>query len=226
MKLKVSDVSIDFTDSKIVVDIPDDDFLRYVDEYRVKGASRMNAVRLSNIAPGETFSIGGERFIVLEQIESMIATKAIVISEKPVERMEFGDSANWHNSAVRAYLNGVYVNKIKGIIEDSDNFNGARLVEDISDLTALDGVNSYGKCVDEVRLLTTREYAKYHSILGVGNKYAECWWTLTPYSASSADDVDRVCGIGRRGAIFSTECIRSLDVRPVMVLDSHMFVDR
>ena len=141
-------------------------------------------VELGTLAVGDRFMIGDDCFIVLEHANE--GTK--VISENFVySDMSFGDNSDWRESRIRTKLNTDYFDKLSGII------NKSNIIPIHRDLTSLDGLDDYGTCVDNVSMLTTAEYAKYHKTLGLKSSYPYWWWTITPASTPSNDYSRGVC---------------------------------
>lgn len=174
-----------------------------------------NGVKLSDLKPKDEFKIGDEVFIVLEQTEN--GTR-VIAKEFAYCDVKFGDNSDWKVSPIRKTLNNEYFKKIAAIIGEKNILSMDR------DLTSLDGLNDYDTCTDNVSLLTSAEYAKYHKILGLKSDYPGWWWLITPLSTPSNDYFCSVCVVGSRGILGWGGCGCSGGVRPFCTLNSSITV--
>jgi len=207
MKLEFDKSVVTVEGNKLIIEVSDAAALAPLLEER--------KVPLSTLSPGETFSIGDETFIVLEQTEN--GTR--VISEGfPYSGEEFGDCSDWRESPIRDKLNDEYFRKLSAIVGVENIISMER------DLTSLDGLDDYGKCADSVSLLTAAEYAKYHKTLGLNSSYESWWWTITPASTPSNGYARLVCFVNSDGILNWYGCGCSSGVRPFLTLDSSILV--
>ena len=146
-------------------------------------------IRLGDVKPGTTVKIGGREYIVLDHSKDTTA----VITKDFWKDMEFGDSGNYAESAVRNALNKEFLSEVSSA-----------------------GTNKGVVCRDNVSLLTTDLYRKYRDFLPA---YGSWWWTATP--VSKEDGYSRgVCCVSDDGALDSSYCCYSYGVRPFLILNS------
>ena len=161
---------------------------------------------LGSVECGSAILIGDRGYIVLEQTGDTTA----VITKDFWKRMEFGDSGDYAESAVRSALNNEFYNEVANAV------GAENIIEHEVDLLADDGTNKGVVCRDNVSLLTTDLYRKYRDFLPA---YGSWWWTATP--VSKEDGYSRgVCCVNDDGALFWSSCVFSYGVRPFLILDS------
>ena len=161
-------------------------------------------IRLGDVKPGTTVKIGGREYIVLDHSKDTTA----VITKDPWRSMEFGDSGNYAESAVRNALNKEFLSEVSSAVGVES------IIEHEVDLLAEDGTNEGSSCRDKVSLLTVDLYRRYRKLLPA---YGSWWWTATPYSTEFPRYVCCVCG---GGALCWYGCSCSDGVRPFLILDS------
>ena len=69
-------------------------------------------IRLGDVKPGATVKIGGREYIVLDHSKDTTA----VITKDPWRSMEFGDSGNYAESAVRNALNKEFLSEVSSAV--------------------------------------------------------------------------------------------------------------
>ena len=182
------------------------------------GAYTEGAVRLGSLHTGDEFEISEMVFIVL----GVAQNGGIQVIQKDFleDRMQFGPDANWKNSPIREYLNSTYYNFIANAVGEENIICITR------DLTSRDGLDDYGVCEDNISILSEREYAEFHRILGVNSNYDKWWWTLTPFSAPSNGYSRYVCCVDSDGALSWDFCDGSNGVRPLFTLESSILVSK
>ena len=161
-------------------------------------------IRLGDVKPGATVKIGGREYIVLDHSKDTTA----VITKDPWRSMEFGDSGNYAESAVRNALNKEFLSEVSSAVGVES------IIEHEVDLLAEDGTNEGSSCRDKVSLLTVDLYRRYRKFLPA---YGSWWWTATPYSTEFPCDV---CCVDGDGALYWDYCSYSSGVRPFLILDS------
>ena len=112
-------------------------------------------IRLGDVKPGTTVKIGGREYIVLDHSKDTTA----VITKDFWKDMEFGDSGNYAESAVRNALNKEFLSEVSSAVGVES------IIEHEVDLLAEDGTNKGVVCRDNVSLLTTDLYRKYRDFL-------------------------------------------------------------
>ena len=112
-------------------------------------------IRLGDVKPGTTVKIGGREYIVLDHSKDTTA----VITKDFWKDMEFGDSGNYAESAVRNALNKEFLSEVSSAVGVES------IIEHEVDLLAEDGTNEGSSCRDKVSLLTVDLYRRYRKIL-------------------------------------------------------------
>ena len=159
---------------------------------------------LGDVPLGATVKIGGREYIVLDHSKDTTA----VITKDPWRRMEFGDSGNYAESAVRNALNTEFYNEVSSEIGDEN------IITHEVDTTRYRNDGIHSSCRDKVSLLTVDLYRRYRKLLPA---YGSWWWTATPYSTEFPRDV---CYVFGDGALYWGRCNYSYGVRPFLILDS------
>ena len=153
---------------------------------------------LGSVECGSAILIGDRGYIVLEQTGDTTA----VITKDFWKDMEFGDSGDYAESAVRNALNTEFYNEVSSEIGDEN------IITHEVDTTRYrnDGIHS--------SLLTVDLYRRYRKFLPA---YGSWWWTATPYSTEFPR---LVCCVGGGGTLYWYRCDYSRGVRPFLILDS------
>lgn len=206
MRITIDRANVSVKDGKVIIDL---------DPEQLENIVSVNKVQLSTLKTGSKFKLGDEVFIVLEQTDN--GTR-VIAKEFAYCDVKFGDNSDWKVSPIRKTLNNEYFKKIAAIIGEKNILTMDR------DLTSLDGLDDYGTCTDEVSLLTSAEYAKYHKILGLKPSYPNSWWLITPASTPSNNYFYYVCFVCSRGILDRFGSGYSRDVRPFLTLRSSILV--
>ena len=159
---------------------------------------------LGSVECGSTILIGDRGYIVLEQTGDTTA----VITKDFWKDMEFGDSGNYAESAVRNALNTEFYNEVSSEIGDEN------IITHEVDTTRYRNDGIHSSCRDKVSLLTVDLYRRYRKFLPA---YGSWWWTATPYSTEFPRGV---CYVSDGGALVWRNCRCSRGVRPFLILDS------
>ena len=206
-------------DKADIVSVNDDDGTITIDigSANIQKVLNRNTAKVGEIVCGSIIHLDKEDFIVLSHNRMTDTTKIISDSFLP-ESMEFGCDSNWKNSYLREYLNTKYYSQIVDVVGITN------IIPMYRDLTSLDGLSDYGICEDKVSLLSVAQYAKYHELLGLGRKYSNWWWLLTPFSTPSNNHKTSVCCVSPIGTILTTNSLACVNVRPVINLKSSTIV--
>lgn len=167
-----------------------------------------------NIKIGETKTIAGQDFIVLDLTE-----KGVVCLSKDFayKTTQFDTNTNnYSNSEIRKKLNTEYLAKIASEIGEEN------IIECEIDLTSDDGLDDYGKVNDKVALLTDAMYRKYSRII---EKYPVdgWWWLATPYSTEHRGYRLSVRCVDGNGSLNCDYCDFWLGVRPFLIFSTSIF---
>ena len=174
-----------------------------------------NAKRLSEIAVGDTFTLGDYEFIVLEQSGD---TTAVILKELLKNGEKFSESDNKYYGSNVDNICNEFAMEMKEIVGNEN------LVEHTVDLTADDGLKCYGNAKRCMSLITAGQYRKYVYILEKHNT-KKWWWLATPFSTPKHNDTIWVKCVSPDGNIdFNFSYINFIGVRPFCILKSNIFV--
>ena len=176
-----------------------------------------NKVKLESLKAGETFCIGENDYIVLEQHEG----KTNVISKNFIaEDREFAnDTADYKTSGLRKYIEA----EIQPTIEYE--VGAENLVEHRVSLETVDGQNDYGELTCKVRPITFDEARKYNNLI-VNNDLDDWWWTCTAWTSPNREYNRLKAVVLPSGDFNDYGCYYSDGVRPVCILKSNIFVSK
>lgn len=162
---------------------------------------------------GETFQIGGMEFIKFPSVngETPVVMKDIAFPSR------FGDNNDLRQSDVLKKLVGEYLPKIIEAI------GAENLCTIKTDLTTLDGLESYG-VMESLVSLPTLDF--YRENIGIFDKYKpETWWWLaTPESAPPHDKAWWTLCVSPSGGIDNYHYYGDdIGVRPFYIFKSSIF---
>lgn len=169
-------------------------------------------VKLASVPVGETFKIGGEEWIVLEQSGD---TTAVLKKDLLPDSRKFDSNVNnFAKSKIYSFLNGEYYVRLAALIGANN------ICEHTVDLTADDGLRDYKKCKAYVSLLTCELYRKYTDIMLKYNP-KQWWWLATAYSTPTRGYRECVRAVLSDGTLSDNVCYSDGGgVRPFCILKS------
>lgn len=176
-----------------------------------------NKVKLESLKAGETFCIGENDYIVLEQHEGK--TKAISKDFIAKHKKFADDTADYETSELREYTEA----EIQPTIEEE--VGAENLVEHTVSLTTVDGQDDYGELTCKVRPITFDEARKYNNLI-VNNDLDDWWWTCTAWTSPNREYNRSITVVLPSGGICGSLCRNCLGVRPVCILKSNIFVSK
>ena len=139
-----------------------------------------------------------------------------MLADENIVSMEFGDNNDWRESQIRKKLNGELYQKI--VAELGAN----ALVTIQTDLFSHDGLRDYGKCNDNISLLTYDLYRNNRENIKNVDRH---FWTCTPYSTTpSVSNAFDVQCVDSDGVVDYYRCYYDMGVRPFCILKSSIFV--
>ena len=184
---------------------------------QLEKAEKENKVELSSLNPGETFKIGENNFVVLEQYSD----RTKVISKNfMAEDVVFDD--NTRNYA-ESNLKEAIEKDIQPIIESE--IGEDNIIEHSVDLVSVDMQREFPNCNCKVRPITFDEARKYNGLLP-NNDLDDWWWTCTPWSTSERGWNRSIAVVSSAGGVSSNYCYGSHGFRPVCILKSNIFVSK
>ena len=184
---------------------------------QLEKAEKENKVDLSSLNPGETFKIGENNFIVLEQYFD----RTKVISKNFMAEDVVFDY-NTRNYA-ESNLKEVIEKDIQPIIESE--IGEDNIIEHSVDLVSVDMQLEFPNCNCKVRPITFDEARKYNDLLPNDN-LDDWWWTCTPWSTSERGWNRSIAVVSSSGIFNDNLCNGHRGVRPVCILKSNIFVSK
>lgn len=176
-----------------------------------------NKVKLESLKAGETFCIGKNDYIVLEQHEGK--TKVISKDFIAEDRKFADDTADYKTSGLRKCIE----DEIQPTIENE--VGAENLVEHAVSLTTVDSQNDYGELTCKVRPITFDEARQYNNLI-VNNDLDDWWWTCTAWTSPNREYNRSIAVVLPSGLINYNICYFSVGVRPVCILKSNIFVSK
>ena len=172
-------------------------------------------IRLSEIAPGETFKVGEHEFFVLEHLcdETAVMMKELLYTSE-----KFGTNNNYEGSHVDELCSefGCKIEKIVG----EDN-----LVMHEVDLTSDDGLKDYGTIKRKMALITANDYRRWVEVID-RHKLDKWWWLSTAFSTPKHEDDEWVKCVSPGGTVDNDYYDYIRGVRPFCILKSNIFVSK
>lgn len=176
-----------------------------------------NKVKLESLKAGETFCIGEDDYIVLEQHEGK--TKVISKDFIAEDRKFADDTVNYKTSGLRKCIEA----EIQPTIENE--VGAENLVEHRVSLETVDGQNDYGELTCKVRPITFDEARKYNNLI-VNNDLDDWWWTCTAWTSPNREYNRSMAVVLPSGRIVNGNCNYCGGFRPVCILKSNIFVSK
>ena len=139
-------------------------------------AQEMKTGKLDRLGEKSRFTYGGVEWVILERRPNVaLCLAADVLEERAFDEDNKNDFAA---SSLRAYLNGEFMKKLVAAGASEDDFVPMAL-----DLTADDGLDSYGTDTAKIGLLTCEMYRRFRKNIPEIEKW---WWLATPDSPRNA----------------------------------------
>lgn len=176
-----------------------------------------NKVKLESLKAGETFYIGENDYIVLEQHEEK--TKVISRNFMAKDRKFADDTADYKISGLRKYIEA----EIQPTIENE--VGAENLVEHRVSLETVDGQDNYGELTCKVRPITFDEARQYNNLI-VNDNLNDWWWTCTAWTSPNREYNRSITVVLPSGYILNYDCSYSRGARPVCILKSNIFVSK
>ena len=173
----------------------------------------LNAKRADEFEVGEVLNFGGLDWVVLDKNADGVAviTKELLKDEDgKILKKEFDiTTPNFAKSSLRSWLNGEFLQR----------FDIEQILAHTTDLTADDGLNDFGNCLQKIGLLTCEQYRHFVKTLD-RFPVRSWWWTATPYAGQSHYKIDLVRFVCYVGTLGDDYCNLDGGVRPFCILKS------
>lgn len=176
-------------------------------EELMKAASTQQ-IRAKDLQMKESISIAG---ISWSKFAEDSEGNVYMLADGTICDMKFGDNNDWRNSPIRKKLNEELYRKV--IAELGTD----ALLTIQTDLFSHDGLRDYGKCEDNVSLLT---YDLYRNNRENIKSLDGWWWTCTSDSTPSGDNAHCVQCVDSDGCVDYRDCGYGMGVRPFFILQS------
>lgn len=174
----------------------------------------LNAKRADEFKIGEVLNFGGLDWVVLDKNADGVAviTKELLKDEdgEIIEKVFDNETPNFAKSSLRSWLNGEFLQR----------FDIEQILAHTTDLTADDGLNDFGNCLQKIGLLTCEQYR--HSVKMLDRfPVGSWWWTATPYAGQNHYyESALVRCVNDGGALNYGHCLNYIGVRPFCILKS------
>lgn len=173
----------------------------------------LNAKRADEFEVGEVLNFGGLDWVVLDKNADGVAviTKDLLKDKNgEIIRKRLDDETpNFAKSSLRSWLNGEFL----------QGFDIEQILAHTTDLTADDGLNDFGNCLQKIGLLTCEQYRRFVKTLDrfpIGS----WWWTATPDSGQEHYKSELVRCVVGDGTLDGDCCNCIGGVRPFCILKS------
>ena len=178
----------------------------------------MKNIELRKVPCGETFTVFGEEFVVLDHVDGGVLSIRKGIWKKAV--FDRSGNSNLSEADIRQVLSE-YGELLKARGAKAGDLHSQRV-----DLKATDGTRVYGYLDCTVALLTLEQYGKYKEIIP---KVDGAWWLATPVwtrwlRSPGTGGTYGVWGVYSDGGCGSWDAVNSLGVRPVLNFSSCLLV--
>lgn len=168
--------------------------------------------KIPRVANGETFKIDDIEFIKFTDIDGVTT----VVTKEIVYKSDFGKNNNLANMNIIKRLEKEFMPKIIEAV-------GAENILDFeTDLTALDGVKTYGKITSKVSL-PTLDFYREHTEIFDKYKLDDWYWLATPWSALPHYDSSCILCVAPAGNICNLNYGNDSGVRPILHFKSSIF---
>ena len=170
-------------------------------------------MKLSEVNVGKTFTVAGIEFIKMEDTDK----GCVAVTKESLFDCNYGSNNNFSESKILKRLNEEALPKIEEAIGTEN------VLEFKTDLTALDGLKTYGSITSKISLPTLDFYRQNVKIFDE-YKLDEWWWLATPDTTPEHyNDRWAVC-VAPDGYVNGNCYDYSSGVRPVLVFVSDIFV--
>lgn len=178
----------------------------------------MENIELRKVPCGETFTVFGEEFVLLDHVDGGVLSIRKEIWKKAV----FDRSGN--SNLAQADMRDTLAEYTE-LLKSRGMKDGDCLVQHI-DLKTTDGTRVYGYLDCTVALLTLEQYGKYKEIIP---KVEGWWWLATPVwtrwlRSPRASNTSYVWVVGSYGGYYNWNASSSLGVRPLLTFSSCLLV--
>ena len=173
----------------------------------------LNEKRAEEFEVGEVLNFGGLDWVVLDKNADGVAviTKELLKDENGeiIKKMFDNKMPNFAKSSLRSWLNGEFLQR----------FDIEQILAHTTELTADDGLNDFGNCLQKIGLLTCEQYRRFVKTLD-RFPVRSWWWTATPYAGESHYKNEFVRFVGDNGTLNIRYCDCNFGVRPFCILKS------
>ena len=178
----------------------------------------MKNIELRKVPCGETFTVFGEEYVVLDHVDGgVLSIRKSIWKKAAFDR-------NGNSNLAQADMRDTLAEYTE-LLKSRGMKDGECLVQHI-DLKATDGTRVYGYLDCTVALLTLEQYGKYKEIIP---KVDGWWWLATPvwtrwFRSPSTNYTSSVWVVDSNGDYSGNYASVSYGVRPVLTFNSGLLV--
>lgn len=176
--------------------------------------------KLENLGRGEVFTLSGIEWKVLSIVDDEGKKRYFAEAVKSIGDYPFDkDNCNdWSKASLRTWLNTSFLE----VLEEKHPGIKDYIIPTFRDLTADDGLQDYGSCVDQVTMLTAQEYRETRDL----HPAPEDWrWLITADGTAKSSGTCYVRVVYSDGGLSSSDaCDGNRGVLPALTLKSDLLV--
>lgn len=180
-------------------------------------------VKLNTLRRGDTFTLAGINWMVLKELEPAYSGAVQnyfceAVADLFQDAFDNDGNNNWNGASLRERLNGEFLENLE---KEHPGILGS-IVPTYRDLTADDGLNDYGACLDKVTMLTADEYRETRDL----HPAPEHWrWLITADGTPASSGTSYVRFVYSGGSLGDDNAYNGGGgVRPALTLKSDILV--
>ena len=184
----------------------------------LEAKEKAGRVELSTLQKGNTFTMAGHDFIVLEHDYLEKGYTAVISKDLWGKSVKFGDTRDYNKSNLKRIMD-------KAAMKIENEVGAGNVLEHEISLVSVDMQNEFGSCSCKVRPLTFDEVRGFNNLL-VNKELPDWYWTLTPWSTKERGWSNSIAVVSPSGDISRSNYIFNYGGRPFCILKSNIFVSK
>ena len=184
----------------------------------LEAKEKADRVELSTLQKGNTFTMAGHDFIVLDHDYLEKGYTAVISKDFWGKSVKFGDTRDYNKSNLKRIMD-------EAAMKIEKEVGAENVLEHEISLVSVDMQNEFGSCSCKVRPLTFDEVRGFNNLL-VNKELPDWYWTLTPWSTKERGWSNSIAVVSPSG--FFVYCSYGVfdGVRPFCILKSNIFVSK